>query len=328
MKALPARAQPSTAELRLRVQRRAGEFELEALVEALRLLGYDDEHIYFQSQDSLASQPGIIDSITFVDTPDALPWADDRAASRLADLAEAGDLPGLGVRPTWAEVTPLVIITLNLGLLGPQSPLPGYFFNYMDDPLVRGQAMRSFLRFFDDRLLRAYLRAHHPELGGELLGDYDRHRRDLLHSQGLGSVSAVHALFAAVFPELDVSVERGPLSLSADCDRVVLGESALGRGAAFGGQRKISTAGFTVRLRALDPMTLTNVPWGIEAGRRCEAVLRPLLRRERIEACVVVETVGAPEILTLSPSTHLGFGVLGRPQAAGERLNLTLVGSR
>ena len=33
---------------------------------------------------------------------------------------------------------PLVIITLNLGLLGPQSPLPGYFFNYMDDPLVRG----------------------------------------------------------------------------------------------------------------------------------------------------------------------------------------------
>ena len=320
--------EPEFRALRQRLALRVRDFEPAALVALLNHLGYDDDHIHFRSHDTKAAQPTLIDAIDFFDTPDALPWADDRSATQLAQRALEGKLPNQGPGPRWNEMTPLTVITLNLGLLAPQSPLPSYFFQYMDDPLVRGDAFRAYLRYFDDRLLKAHLLAQHPELDHRLVNDYPAHRRRLLHSLGLSSLCALHTLVAQIFPELEVAVERSVVTRVARCEGVTLGKSHLGGRQAFGGQRKVSSAGYMVRLRAADPMTPCQVPWGIEARSRIEKNLDPILSQERIEVQVVMETLGTPDSLTLGTHCHLGFGVLGRPKAMPGTVNSTSVRGR
>src|SRR5208282_6583672 len=66
------------------------------------------------------------------------------------------------------------VLTLNLGLLGTQSPLPSYFKRILEDANVDEQSFLDFLRFFDHKLLENYLRSIYPERDPAVFHDFEK----------------------------------------------------------------------------------------------------------------------------------------------------------
>ena len=93
-------------------------FDIFCLIRLLIDAGYALEEIQFQSHDSLTSQSKLIHDITFQNT-----------AARQ------------------------VIITLNLGLLGVQSPLPSYFQKQIHKSTVDYNRFIDFIGYFDNFLI-------------------------------------------------------------------------------------------------------------------------------------------------------------------------------
>ena len=85
-------------DIELKIQSKKDEFDFISLWRLLNYLGYANNRIRFKSYNSLVSQNSLIRKLSF----------DGQDEKK-------------------------VVITLNLGLLGPQTPLPSYFQKMIDD---------------------------------------------------------------------------------------------------------------------------------------------------------------------------------------------------
>ncbi len=254
------------------IVRRVAEFDPSALILLLSHLGYRPEEILFESAAREVSQPSLVQKVEFR-----------------------------------AEPVKQAIVTLNTGLLGTQSPLPSYFKRILEDADLDEQSFTDFLRFFDHRLLDAWLRSIYPEHDPQIFRDFEKTKQSYLRLLGLASVSTLHWLMELTYPELGVTVEKGTIMRSVQLEGARLGGCDLGGSAVLGGWMRGPVPGFLVTLYADEEHTEFGRPWAEEVMRRLERFVFPAVAEAAIELKVVLVIRSEKVWAQLRPGSYLGF---------------------
>jgi hypothetical protein len=265
----PTGGENSTTE----ISKRASAFDPIALLDLLAHLGYRPEEILFESHESVASQPRLIHSIEFKKSP---------------------------IRH--------VVISLNMGLLATQSPLPTYFRDLLQDADLDEQAFAEFLRFFDHRLLQNSILAIYPERDTTVIRDWEQMKLGLLKLLGIRSESTLHWLFQLACPELEVRVDRGTLSRFVKLDGAELGVSVVGDPrTVLGGWTKAPVPGFHVTLFCEEEHTDFGRPWAEDVRRRLDSIVFPVISDAALELKVSLVIRSEKVWAQLRPGSYLGF---------------------
>ncbi len=265
-----------------RIARNACRYDLPALLTELHALGYHDDDIEFRSHRTSCHQAYVIESITF-----------ERQPRQRA------------------------VITVNLSLLGPQSPLPSYFQQVLERQ--EGGSLSAFLNFFCHRLLRADVMGMFPERDPSLFGDFGRTRQQLMSLLGLRSLSTVHWLFQSVFPELEVAARRTLLERQVCTRAMVIGEWSFGDGTICGGVTTMRVSAFAVTLYCEEPDTGEGEPWARAAAVRLHEVLFPILQAQGLFLEVSMVLRDQSSIMVLSPQQYLGYQPMNAGNEPSER---------
>ena len=239
--------------LKAEISRRAAEFDPASLLLLLTYLGYRSEEILFQSSIREVSQPALVHRVEFR-----------------------------------ADPVKQAIVTLNIGLFGPQSPLPSYFKRLVDDANLDEQSFTDFVRFFDHKLLEGWVRSIYPEHDRAVFRDFEKTKESYLRLLGIGSVSTVHWLVELAYPELEVMVEKGTIMRSVRLEGARLGFCDLGGGAVLGGWLRAPVPGFLITLYSDDEHTESGRPWAEEVMRRLERLIFPTLAEAAVELKVIL----------------------------------------
>ncbi|HNN52329.1 MAG TPA: hypothetical protein PKO07_14970 [Pseudomonadota bacterium] len=255
--------------------RRAHEFTLPALLDALQAVGLRAEEVIFRSHLSHSHQAYLVYSVEFLGDP--------RRA----------------------------VVTLNIGLLAAQSPLPSYFFSVLERGGHNTEALLAVLYLIDHPLLRERARSEYPERDRRTVSDWEHAKGLLLRLLAPQSPRTLHWLFQRVFPELGLSVERATSELPLATDQVIIGTTALGESRALGGQVRLSHSALTVTLYCEEAESLTGRPWTQEGARRLQQFILPLLRESALYLQLWMAFTGRDALARLSSSHRKPDGFLG-----------------
>ncbi|WP_163992287.1 hypothetical protein [Pyxidicoccus caerfyrddinensis] len=259
-----------------RITERIQSFDLPALMDLLAKEGYGESDIELRSHRGTVHAPHLVQSITFVRQP--------RRA----------------------------IVTLNLGLLSVQTPLPSFFLKAMER--LEHDALESFLGYFDHVLLRARVAGLFPERDASLLPGWEgnaRHRLGLLRP---ACPSTLHWLFAHAFPEAEVRVQRATRRQRIDTHGVRLGGTVLGDGNAMGGFATIPTGGMEAWLYTHEATSGTGTPWAVEARRRLRSRVLPHLADTPLLLTVLLVLRDQHGHARIEDTHHLGYEpIIGGP---------------
>ncbi|MHC4393903.1 MAG: tetratricopeptide repeat protein, partial [Planctomycetota bacterium] len=258
-----------------RMAKRIKSFDLMAALALLRHLGYGPEDIIMRSNTSWASQSSVIHKVEFF------------------------------LRPIRH-----VVLTMNIGLLSPFSPLPSYFRKIIDHAPIDEDSFTDFLHFFDHGVLQRYLESIYPEKDPALYANWPGTKHDYLQLMGLRSRDTLYLLFQSVFPELGITVERAPINRNLLADVAVIGVSSLGGRATLGGRTAVPVGGFKVMLYAEQDLTFTGQSWASEVQRRLEEDIFPLLHSVGLDLMVrlVIQTQrGWARLAAQDAVSQLGF---------------------
>lgn len=286
----PSSLSPSgveTAELTLRpleqkVADRARQFTLPALIDVLHFLGYSDDDIEWKSEFSLSHRSSLVERIEFILLP-----------RRLA------------------------CVTLNIGLLAAQSPLPSYFLKIAESH--HSDTFNEFIGYFDHVLLRERARALYPERDLRVLPSWPRTLQRLFRLLGRRAPATLHWLFKQVYPELGVRVSRSLARQPLATDGVKLGSAVLGNNCSFGGTASVPVGGILVTLYCEETHTPTGVPWAIEASSRLEKQVLYALRDLELHLSVNLIFFERQTWAELSDDQYLGYERMWQSKEAAKR---------
>ncbi|NVJ23149.1 MULTISPECIES: hypothetical protein [Myxococcus] len=270
----PALGAPS---IEARIAERAHEFDIPALLELLSKEGYGPDDLELRSHRGTVHAPQLVHSVEFARDP--------RRA----------------------------IITVNLGLLSVQSPLPSFFLKAMES--LDHDTMESFLGYFDHLLLRARFAGLFPERDGSLLPGWEgsaAHRLRLLRP---ACPSTLHWLFSHAYPEAEVRVRRATRRQRIDTRGIQLGGAALGDGTSMGGFATVPTGGLEAWLHMSESFSGTGTAWAIEARRRLRSRVLPHLIDTPVFLTVVLVIRDQHGHARVEDSSHLGYEpIIGGPE--------------
>lgn len=300
--------EPETRRMEAAITARARDFEVPALLRALRAAGYSDDAIDLRSNPSLGFSPSLVESVEFLDPPASGGPAPLRAPERSTERGAPRGLERGTERAPERGSGRRAVITLNRGLLSNQGPLPSYFLELLAEQ--RESLMCQFLWLFDDRLLRAYYLSREPERNRALVSDVAQVLGDLLRLLRLSSPHGLHWLFQAVFPEVEVHVQRSPSTRTLEVTRTRVAASELGAGSALLGYSSIPAGGMIVTLFANESRTPQGRLWGDESAERLRRYVLPQLRGTELLMTVILSVRDHYEHIILSPERHLAYGVL------------------
>lgn len=253
-----------------RVQKRAREFSLPALLDVLQLLDYRPDEIEYLGVMSYAFPGSLIHSVDFIAGP--------RRIAR---------------------------VSLHMGLLSAQSPLPSYFLKYAEQLEI--DALFDFLGFFDHHLLKRRASSLYPERDRTLFADWSETQAQLLQLIGLTAPSTLHWLFQRVYPELGVEVRRSTERKPLNAEGVVLGNAKLGEACAFGGGTTVPVGGLEVTLYSEEELTPTGDSWAVEASLRLNRQVFPALGETDVYLTVYLVIMEQTSWLTMEDERYLGF---------------------
>ncbi|MFS8066240.1 MAG: hypothetical protein ACMG6S_07690 [Byssovorax sp.] len=203
-----------------------------------------------------------------------------------------------------------IVVRVNLGLRSGTTPLPSYFLDLFEDPSA-GPELTALVDRLDGGLLPTRLAAYHLDAGALLPLDPERARLRLFTLAQPASPSTLHWLFAAIFPELEVRVERSPLVRILPTDEAIVGEAMMGV-ATLGGEAAVPVNGFDAVLRTSDSVTWGDKSWRREAHFRVHAHILPALAGTGAYLRVLLVDLEAQGLLALGPNveSYLGFDPL------------------
>lgn len=258
---------PGDAELEPRIEERIRAFDVTALLQLLEEMGYRPDQIGRAGHPAESPQPAWLDSIRF------------RHHHHLGQAAT---------------------VFANLGLASCRTPLPAYFREFKGQPDV-DDPLGELFDLLDDRLLERRFASYAPERDRKIFPDeggpggrasprntWLEAKRDLLTLTALRSPSALHWLFAKVYPELRVTVRRAPQDRRIATPEVRLGVSPIGL-AALGGEARLPVRGLEVtllcehRLAPILDADQVPLPWVRVAEERLEALIFPVLRETGVQ---------------------------------------------
>jgi len=259
--------------LEQRLRQRIRAFDVPALLEVLAASGYGDAEIEYRGHRTTVHQSHLVHDIQFIHQP-----------------------------------RKRVIITVNLGLLSVQSPLPSFMMRTMDQ--LDHDRLERFIGYFDHLLLQERFAGLYPEREDSLLPGWADAAKDRLRLLRPTSPSTLHWLFRKIYPEAEVSVRREIRQQRVRAGEMRLGASSLGEGDAMGGFASIATGGLEVKIHCDEPLSAGGVPWAVEARRRFEEQLRPLFSETVLMLTVFVVQREQEGFLRFEPESHLGFDPL------------------
>ena len=181
-------------------------FDLPALLILLQHLNY--KQIWFSGSDSLVSQERLIQGIEFKQQR--------------------------------------VIITVNLGLLGPQSALPTYMMRMRETLIDKDEEFKQFIGFFDHTLIFNTVKNSYPQLNLDYFSQWEQedeqgvgqsvgqgvnnthYAKTWLWLTTLKAKRSLHAVFAALFPECKVVCDAHKPLQCLPLQKTRLGKIALG----------------------------------------------------------------------------------------------------
>ena len=223
-----------------RIAQLAKSFDLSALHELLRHLGYEESDIEYRSHDTLLHQSSVVDGVEFQKIPRRK-----------------------------------VVVLVNVGWLGPQSALPNYFRRILAEQ--QDDSFTEFLGLFCHRQIRSSIIASFPERDPAVFRDWPRALQHLRCLLGLRSTYTVHWVFSQVFPELEVAVSRTLMEREVRTTGMELGVWELGDGSVCGGITTVPVSAVAITLFADEATCGTGQPWSSEATRRIEEHVLPAL---------------------------------------------------
>jgi hypothetical protein len=270
--------------LEQRIRERIRSFDIPALIDVLVASGYGDAEFEYRSHRTTVHQSHLVHDIQFVHSP-----------------------------------SKRVIITVNVGLLSAQSPLPSFLMRTMDQ--LDHSRLERFIGYFDHLLLQECFAGLYPERDPELLPGWTEAAKDRLRLLRPTCPSTLHWLFRKVFPEAELSVRREVRQQQVRAKEMRLGASALGEGDSMGGFASIPTGGMEVKLFCNEPYSSSGVPWAVEAHRRFEADVLPLLSETVLMLTVILVLREQEGFLRIERASHLGYDPLqGAPPQAQQIL--------
>ena len=253
-----------------RIRERIRGFDIPALLAVLSASGYGDAQVEYRGHRTTLHQSHLVHDIQFIHQPHKR-----------------------------------VIITVNMGLLSAQSPLPSFLMQTMDQ--LDHDRLERFIGFFDHRLLHECFQGLYPERDEALLPGWADTVRDRLRMLRPTSSSTLHWLFAKTFPEVELSVRREVRQQRVSAREMRLGATALGEGDAMGGFASIPTGGMEVKLYCDGPIAGNGVAWAVEARRRFETKLLPLLSESVFMLTVFLVLRDQEGALRLERDSYLGY---------------------
>ena len=212
--------------LEKKISKKIHGFDIISLLRLLMSMNYRLDEIRFNGHNSICSQSSLIYGIKFYNEP---------------------------VRE--------VVITLNLGLLSAQSPLPGYFRKKVESDITGSRRFNEFIGYFDHQLIRNYIFNLYPEINSFYFSSWELTKRRYLETLDLKSCNTLHWLFQIVFPELSVKVEKVLLNRDLKTVPIRLGKCMLGSDTALGSKSRVPIHGRQVTLYSEEDSTDTKVPW-------------------------------------------------------------------
>jgi hypothetical protein len=263
------------------VTRRARQFGLKALVDLLLSRGYAREQILFQAI-LYGAKANIVEAIEF----------------RMVPL-------------------PAVVVTVNLGVLGDGTLLPAYMLREIErarDP----ERFYDFLRFFDHCLIENFLRAVWPEDDPMVYGDYALVQRALLRMSGFSSVSSLHWLAQAFFPELRVRVDRKAYEDTNPSFAVQMGTSTLDGAGVLGRSYDAVSQGFRIALVAEEETDDRGRSWAAIVRGRLETRMLPVLAPFQLPLSVCLEVLLHASWVQLEADRRAPRGYLGYDRIRGQ----------
>lgn len=280
----PEAATPSSLERRMEaaIRENTRRFDIASLLAALADLGYGEGEIELRSNLTTLHHGNLVESVEFVRSP-------RRAA----------------------------VVTVNVGLLASQSPLPSYFFQVQERQTQ--EMLLAYLNFFGHSLLKGEFAGQYPERDGSLFPDILQTRRDLMAMLGLRSPSTLHWMFSHCFPELEVAVRRGTHLHTVPTKGVRLAATVFGDGSAFGAVTCVPVPSVTVLLFCEEALSGQGVPWAKEAARRMRAWIFPRLIDQGLFLTVVLIFRDQPSWTLLQPDRFLGYQPIYDPKLKYEK---------
>jgi hypothetical protein len=256
-----------------RIRERIRGFDIPALLDVLEASGYGDAEIEYRSQRTTVHQSHLVHDIEFIHTPRRR-----------------------------------IIITVNVGLLSAQTPLPSFLMRTMEQ--LDHDRLERLIGFFDHLLLQECFGGLYPERNGALLPGWPEAALDRLRLLRPTCPSTLHWLFAKTFPEAELSVRREVRHQRVPARELRLGASALGEGDSMGGFASIPTGGMEVRIHCNEPIAANGVSWAVEAQRRFEGGLLPLLSETGLMLTVLLVLRDQEGVLRIERESHLGYDPL------------------
>jgi|GEM_PF-623562 len=252
---------------------RVREFTPGALLRLLEHIGYDLEQIEFTSDVGHVSPRSLVSNI------------------------ECGDVESGFVR-----------IGTAIGLLGPQSPLPSYFFSEIDSASIDRDAFVDFLGLFDHTVIKGLMLAALPEANRGLFPRLNQSRRRYLYLTNLRAPAGLHWLLSRVFPEITVEVTKRAMSREVRAAPLRLGSTQLGEEAVFGAVAATPVDGAHVVLKAQDEVADDGITtWPVLARERLESTVFPILGEIGADLEIELEIRNRSTHARLQQQSYLGY---------------------
>jgi hypothetical protein len=239
--------------LKARIKGKIRCFEIMALVSLLHHLGYSIENMIFDGYHGMESQPSLIRDIHF-------------------------------------EADGNVRIVLYLGLAGPNTTLPMYFFAMVEKGLVDARHFNDLISFFDNILLKKWIYSLSPE---SYL--FSTSREAWLRVMGrFTSPASIHWLFQAVAPELQVRISRGDQVMGQFAQPAVLGQSKIGLEMIFGHSFNMIVNVISVRYIAETERMTSGDEWSATLINRIRNYILPIIsgNEESLEVWLSIQEPG------------------------------------
>ncbi|TYT73912.1 hypothetical protein [Desulfobotulus mexicanus] len=205
-----------------------------------------------------------------------------------------------------------VLISVNMGLLSAQSPLPSYFFKRMESHTLDALSFIQFIHYFDHFLLLNFFRSVYPESDTRIYSDYQKGQRSTLQMLSLRSPVTLHWVMDAVFPELTVHVRKGTLKHHArlNASAFILGTAVFGRNAVLGGSLRQPARGLRVEMFTDSETAPCGLPWMQLINRRLEEIVFPVLGAVGVELEIFLVLSGKKNPVQLRSGASLGYDVI------------------
>lgn len=216
--------------------------------------------------------------------------------------------PSFGLRPTPVEAIEFhpdrIVVLLNIGLFSSSTPLPSHFRELLATPRS-GPALEALLERLDERLLNDRIDALRPERSRSALRDPARFRANILRLAAPASPATIHRIATYLFPELSVSATRSANIRLLPIDPPRLGYATLGA-AALGGHARAPAPTLELVLRTDETTTWRGEPWSIEAKRRVDEHLIPILAGSGVHITVLLVDLEGAGRLRLKTEGRVG----------------------